>query len=203
MSILSLKARKKIWDISLTAIVAWSAMQLQFTILNNLAVHEVICNLPLTIVIVWGAVFGSNLPPITADELRLSSSKRIFLRQLASGSVSGALVGALFGALYASVLPVYPFYFPVIGWVSGYFCLRKLNKENLLCIPLVLLLTGLAESMMAWQLCFAGRSDVFVTLASFVLPEALLNSIIAPFIYFPMRRWYDLSRAQAIPVEAT
>lgn len=202
MTILSMRARKRFFEIGLTALVAWSSLVLQFTILNKLPVHEVVCNLPLTIVIVWGAVFGSRLPAISADELRLSSVWQIFFRQAASGSVSGALLGALFGALYSSVLPVYPLYFPLAGWIAGYFCLRNLNKENLLCIPLVLVLTGLAESLMAWQLWFLGRACVFETLSSMVLPEALLNAIIAPFIYFPMRRWYDLSAASGYPVES-
>ena len=40
------------------------------------------------------------------------------------------------------------------------------------------------------------QSPQFQHLSSFILPEALLNSIIAPFIYFPMRSWYDLVEGQ-------
>jgi hypothetical protein len=49
---------------------------------------------------------------------------------------------------------------------------------------------------MAWQLWFCGRPGVFEHLAHIALPEGLLNALIAPFVYFPMRRWYDFSSVE-------
>jgi len=136
-----MRARKRFSDVSLTAVTGSLAWLLQLTVLNNFVFQGAICNLPLTLTIVWGSVFGSTMPEIGPEELRLSSSAEIFVHQLLSGSRSGALFGAFIGALYASVLPVYPLCFPLIGWITGYFCLRSLNQETLICIPLTLLAT--------------------------------------------------------------
>jgi len=201
MALLSMRARRKITDVGLVVSVCTIAIVLQFSVLNRFPVHDVFCNLPLVLVIIWGAVTGSPLPPITPDELRVSTLGQIFLRQAASGSITGALVGAFVAALYASALPIYPYYFPVIGWVSGYFSLRNINQRNLLCIPLVLVLTGLAETLMALQLIILGEPQVIDHLIHIVVPEAILNAMIAPFIYFPMRRWFDIVESSAVPLQ--
>lgn len=191
MAILSMRTRKKVGDISLAFLIGSLAWLFQLTVLNHFLFMGATCNLPLTLTILWGAVFGSPVKPIGPDELRVSSAASIFLHQLASGSMSGALIGAFCGALYASVLPIYPLCLPLVGWISGYFCLRNLQQDALICIPLVLLATVFAESMMATQLFLLGRAEVFARLAVIALPEAILNALIAPFIYLPMRRWYD------------
>src|SRR5262250_2454884 len=103
MALLSMRARKRSQDIALTALVGGLTWILQLTVLTNLTFQEAVCNLPLTLTILWGFVFGSPMPPIAADELRTKSAGEIFLHQLLSGSVSGALVGGFLGALYASV----------------------------------------------------------------------------------------------------
>ncbi len=199
MAILSMRTRKKAWDIALAVLVIGSAWVLQLTVLNNLTFQDVMCNLPLTITILFGFVFESQLPPISADQLRTRSAGEIFLRQTLSGSMTGLLAGAFFASLYASVLPVYPIALPIIGWVAGYFSPRKLNQETLMCIPVVLLGTVLAELVMAQQLYLIGRTEAFMHLAHLALPEALLNSLIAPFVYFPMRRFHDFADATEVP----
>lgn len=194
MSVFSLRTRQKTMDVALTAVVGILAWVMQLTVLNNFEFFGAICNLPLTLTVLWGFIFGSGIPPITSGELKVSSSRSIFVHQLLSGSVSGFLVGALFGAFYASVLPIYPICFPIVGWMAGYFHSRNLNTETLLCIPLVLLATVFAEAIMAWQLWFVGRGEVFMHLSLIALPESLLNALIAPFCYFPLSRWHDLGR---------
>lgn len=194
-----MRARTKLTNYGLTALVAMAAMVLQLGVLNNFPVRGVYCNLPLTLVIVWGAVFGSPLPPITPDELRVSTTQEIFMRQLASGSFIGLLAGALFSALYTPLILVFPAYLPIAGWVAGYFCLRNLNKQNLLCIPLVFVISLIAETAMAWQLSLMGRPGVFDNLMEIAMPEAGLNALIAPFIYFPMRRWYEFTEDAQVP----
>jgi rod shape-determining protein MreD len=191
MAVLSMRARKRYWDVALTTLTGSLAWMLQTALLNNFVFQGAIVNLPLTLTLVIGSVVGSPLPDISNDELRNCSTGEIFVRQALAGSIAGLLFGAFIGALYASVLPVYPLCYPAIGWAAGYFCLRKLNQETLVCIPLVLLGTVAAELMMALQLAALGRADAFAHLAQIALPEALLNAIIAPFVYFPARRYYD------------
>lgn len=202
MAMFSMRTRKKLANYGLTAIVCTGALVLQIGVLNNFPVHGVYCNLPLTLVIVFGTVFGSPLAPITPDELRTSTTGEIFFRQLLSGSVTGLLVGAFMSALYAPMIPVYPAYFPIAGWFAGYMCLRNINKQNLLSIPVVFVVTLIAETIMAWQLAIVGRAGVFDQLMQIAVPEASLNAVIAPFIYFPLRRWYDVGRSVQIPGEA-
>jgi rod shape-determining protein MreD len=212
VSIVSLRSKKRLLEISSTALICLTAYFMQMLVLNYLGIHGIISSLPLTVVIVWGLVFGSNLPQLSSTDLRRRSLSEIFTRQLASGSHSGFLVGWLFSMLFWPILPVYPVCFPLIGWLSGYFCLRGISQGNLLSIPLTFILTILAEAIMAWELImFAGPVDVthplrmlsgdwcktvLDHLAVIMLPEALLNSIIAPFLYFPMRRWYDMVEGQ-------
>jgi rod shape-determining protein MreD len=191
MAILSLRAKRKVVDVSLVAMASTFAWMLQVTVLNHFIFAGVVCNLPLTLTILFGYVFASSTPSITADELRVLSVGQIFLRQVLSGSVYGFLVGAFIAALYASVLPIYPLFLPIIGWIAGYFGSRHIAKETLMCIPVVLLLTVMAEGVMAFQLAAIGRPNVFDHLSQIVLPEALLNALIAPFVYFPICRWHE------------
>jgi rod shape-determining protein MreD len=201
MAIFSMRTRNKLWGYGLTGLLSMSAIIIQTGVLSNLPVQNVYVNLPLTMVIVWGAVFGSPLPPITPDELRISTLSEVFTRQLFTGSILGALVGALFACLYAALIPIFPVYLPLIGWISGYFCLRNINKQTLLCMPLVFVMTLLGETIMAVQLALAGHHYVIEHLFQIAMPEAILNMFIAPFVYFPMRRWYDFAQVAQVPLE--
>jgi hypothetical protein len=199
MTFFSMRTRSKLWNYGLTAALSLSVVLIQTTMLSQFPVRDplpIYCNLPLTLAIVWGAVYGSPLPPISPDELRLSSIQQIFLRQLAMGSVTGFLVGALLAAIYAPMLSVFPFYLPFAGWTAGYFSVRHINNKQswLLCALLVFILSLLSETLMAWQLAWLGRPGAFDNLMVFALDEAGLNAIITPFIFFPLRRWYDLSQ---------
>lgn len=198
MAILSMKTRKKAIDVSIVTLACAAAWILQLTVLNQLFFQGAICNLPLTVTILWGYVVGTSLPQLRADEVRIYPVSAIFLHQILSGSVTGALVGALFAALYSSVSPVYPVSFPLIGFITGYFSMKNLNQETLFCIPLTLLATVMAEGIMSLQLGAMGRPYVFDHLSHMILPEALLNALIAPFIYFPLRHWYEYRRTEAV-----
>jgi rod shape-determining protein MreD len=194
MAIVSLSGRRKLTEIGLSVAVIYFAWILQLTVLSAITLKDVICSLPLTITIVWGAVFGTRLPALTPDEMRNSSLSDVILRQAVAGSVSGALIGATFGALYASVIPTYPVYLPVIGWIAGYFSLKNYSQPALFCIPLVFMATILAETMMAGQLALLRRPDVLQNLVQIAMPEAAINAIIAPLVFFPLRGWYEFSQ---------
>lgn len=212
MAIVSMRSRKRLLEVSISGFLCIVAFFMQMQVLNNLDIHGSICNLPLTLTIVWGLVFGSTLPPLTATELRRRSFGEIFSRQLASGSPSGFLIGWFLSWVNYYIFPVvYPLSFPLVGWASGYFCLRSLGQGNLLAIPLTFILTIIAEGLMSWELFaiyvfshptvpvaqyIVEYNRLFSHLSGFILPEALLNSVIAPFIYFPMRRWYELVEGQ-------
>lgn len=211
MAILSMRSRKRALEVAGAGLLCASAFLLQTLVLNRFYFNGVICSLPLTIVIVWGLVFGSPLPPITALELRKKSTGEIFRRQLAAGSPGGLLMGLFLACLYSETVPTfpvtlplfgvvefpaYPLAFPLVGWIAGYLCLRKFSQGNLLCIPLTFVLTLAAECLMSWELVLLRRTGVFEHLAMVVFPEAMINAIIAPFIYFPLRQWYEISEGQ-------
>jgi cell shape-determining protein MreD len=196
MAILSMQSRKRTVEVALTATLCISAFLVQTLILNRLHLGSVICNLPLVITIVWGLVFGSPLPRISNLELRKSSLGQIFTRQLLAGSPSALMIGLLFASLYKELIPSYPIAFPVIGWIAGYVCLRALSQGNLLCIPLTFVLTAAAEALTSWELVLLRREGVFDHLSAIVLPEAMLNALIAPFIYLPLRQWYEITEGQ-------
>jgi rod shape-determining protein MreD len=194
MSILSIKAKRRISAISTGTLIIATAWVLQLAVVSKLSMNGVICSLPLTIIIVWGITFGSPVSAPTTDELRLSTLKDVLLRQALSGSISGALVGAAFAALYSSILPVYPIAYPITGWIAGYFCLRNFNKAVVLCLPLVVILTFMAESITALELICVSRPYAIETFLQVSVTEAVLNALIAPFVLLPMRGWYEFDR---------
>ncbi|MBU6450249.1 MAG: hypothetical protein KGS72_00610 [Cyanobacteria bacterium REEB67] len=194
MAILSMKGRRRAGEITIAAVILWVVWLIQIAILSNFTFSGVLCSLPLAITIVWGATFGSPMEKPTSDELRVSSLGTVVARQLLSGSISGALVGGFFAALSCSVIPVFPVAYPLIGWISGYFSLKNFNQAAFLCIPLVLLLTFLAEIIMAMQLYLMHRPDVITHFLTISFPESLLNALIAPVIFFPMRGWFEFSQ---------
>lgn len=179
----------------MTVACAWL---LQMTVLTKLSLNSMLCSLPLTITIIWGSVFGSPLRSQTQDELKLKTFGEVALWQLLSGSVTGAIIGAVFASLYATLLPMYPLAYPLVGWIAGYFSLRSFSQATLLCIPLVLGGTVFAESVTALQLAVSGRPEVLPRLAEIAFPEAILNSLIAPFLYFPMRAWFEFFKARVV-----
>lgn len=177
----------------MTMLIIGMAWVLQLAVVSRLFVTGVECSLPLTLIIVWGITFGSPIGKPSVDELRTTTIKTAVLRQAMSGSISGALLGAAFAALYSSVT-VYPIAYPLVGWISGYFCLRNFNKAIVLVIPLVLILTFLGEAISAVELYVLGRPLVFDNFVEIALTEAVLNALIAPFVFLPMRGWYEFSR---------
>jgi rod shape-determining protein MreD len=196
MALMSVRTRRRIGGIGITGLILCFAWMIQLTVLSALSLKDVLASLPLTFTIIWGSVFGSPLLAPRPNELRTSTLQQVIARQALSGSLSGALVGAFFGALYASVLPAYPICYPLIGWIAGYFCLQNFNQATFLCIPLVFLSSVFAESVMAVQLAIMGRPDVLQHLSQVAFPEAVLNSLMAPFVFFPMRAWYHFSKSR-------
>lgn len=201
MALISIRARQRLGAIAISGLFASFVWLLQLTVMSILSLKTVLCSLPLTVTIVWGTVFGSNFLPMTPNELRQNTFTQVFIRQILSGSMSGALFGAFIGALYASVLPVFPICFPIAGWIAGYFCLRHFNSGALISIPVVLLTSIFAEFIMALQLFSLNRPDILQHLAQFAVPEAILNSLIAPLVYLPMRSWYELAVFHGTAVE--
>jgi rod shape-determining protein MreD len=193
MSFLSIQLRTRLGEILLAFTLIVFVWLLQTDIMNRVTITGLTCNLPLTVTIVWASVFGSPLNRLTPESLRDLTLAQVSFYQALTGSFSGALVGATFAALYASVLPIYPISYPVIGWLTGYFSLKRMNQAQapLISIPLVLLASVLAEFITAGQLTILGRSGVTNHFMAIALPESILNALIAPLIYLPMRRWYE------------
>ncbi|MBS2000400.1 MAG: rod shape-determining protein MreD [Candidatus Obscuribacterales bacterium] len=194
MALMSVRTQKRIGEIGITALVVCFAWLIQLTVFTQMTFNNVLASLPLTFTILWGSVFGSPLQAPRPNELRISTLGQVIARQALSGSLSGALVGAFFGALFASVIPAYPIAYPLIGWIAGYFTLQNFNQATFLCIPLVFFASIFAETVTALQLAMMGRPDVLQQLSSIAFPEAILNALMAPFIFFPMREWYKFSK---------
>jgi len=191
MSFLSIQLRTRLGEILLAFTLIVFVWLLQTDLLNRISLTGLTCNVPLTFTIVWAAVFGSPLGRLTPENVRDMPLAQVAFYQALTGSLSGTLVGATFAALYGSVLPIYPISYPVIGWLTGYFNLQRLSQGALMAIPLVLFASVLAEFITAGQLTILGRVGVENHFMTIALPEAILNALIAPIIYIPMRRWYE------------
>lgn len=183
--------RKKLENFFVVVGLMGVAWLLQCTVVTYFPFRGVIANLPLVVTAVTGFVFGSPVRGVTPEELRRCSVLAIFFHQAARGSVTGALTGALAASFFSVILPVYPLSLPLVGWIAGYFCLRGVRQETLICIPMVLLATVLNEMLNAWQFSACGYPHTSLVLSRIVMPEAFVNALVAPFVYFPLRRWYD------------
>jgi len=188
---LSIKTRRYLWELGLAFSVIYFIWVLQSDVLTKLSLHNLFCNLPLTFIIIWSSIYTSSIKPLSSDDIKVRSLTDIALHQAMSGSVRGAAVGAVFAALYASILPVFLLSYPLIGWIAGYFPLRKIQHASFYCIVLVFLGTVLAEFITACQLAILGRAEVFSCFVQIAIPEAVLNALIAPFIFVPLKAWYD------------
>lgn len=195
MAVISIRTRRRAVEIALAIATIFCAWLLQISVLSAIPFKSVLCNLPLIMTIVWGAVFGSALPPPTEEEVRHLSFRDVLIQQSLSGSVYGAMVGALFAALYSSVLPLFPIAYPVLGWMAGYFCLNKFTQGFLLSIPVVFLGTIVGETIMATQLACLHRPDVFHHLVEICFPEAAINALLAPLAYLPLAGWFEFSKS--------
>jgi rod shape-determining protein MreD len=202
MHLISIRTRTRIWEISLSTIVIYIVWLLQLNILTRLALRGLFCNLPLTFIIVWSSIFTSSMSRLSADDLRIRSVWQIAIYQAMSGSFSGALIGAAFAVLYGSVTPVYLLSYPLIGWICGYFPLKSINNGAFYSIALVFFFSVLGEFLTALQLIVLGRSEVFGRFVDLALPEAVLNALIAPFIFLPIKAWYDFSLEREVTVRA-
>lgn len=202
MFLLSIKARRHLWEISLTFAVVFLVWILQSDILVRLTSLHLFCNLPLTFTMIWASIYTSHFAPLSSDDIKVRSLGNIALYQAISGSLSGAAIGAIFAAFYSSVVPVYMVSYPLIGWIAGYFPLRKVQHGSFYSILLVLCGTVLAEFITAVQLILMGRAEVFGCFVQIAIPEAVLNALIAPFIFVPLKSWYDFGLEREVIVES-
>ena len=199
---LSIKTRRHLWELSLAFAVIYFIWILQSDILTKLSLHHLFCNMPLTFTIIWASIFTTSITPLSSDDIKVRSVTNIALYQAISGSMGGAIVGAAFAALYASVLPAFLVSYPLIGWIAGYFPLRKIQHASFYCIVLVLLGTILAEFITACQLALLGRAEVFSCFVQIAVPEAVLNALLAPFIFVPLKAWYDFGLEREVVVKS-
>ncbi len=199
---LSIKTRRYLWELGLAFSVIYFIWLLQSDVLTKLSLHNLFCNLPLTFIIIWSSIYTSSVKPLSSDDIKVRSFTNIAMYQAMSGSVSGAVVGAIFAAFYASTLPVFLFSYPLIGWIAGYFPLRKIQHASFYCIVLVLLGTVLGEFITAGQLALSGRAEVFSCFVQIAVPEAVLNALIAPFIFVPLKAWYDFGSQHEVIVKS-
>jgi len=200
MGFLSIQFRTRIWQISLAAALVLIIWLIQTDVITRFSLKGLLCNLPLTFTILWGAIFGSRHQGLIAEEIRSFSVGEIATQQALSGSTSGACIGALFAALYGSALPIYPVAYPLIGWISGYFSVKKMHQPVFLSIPLVLFASVFAEFMTGCQLALLNRPDTFARFVQIAMPESILNALIAPIIFIPMRTWYEFWTSREVSV---
>jgi len=213
MGFLSIQFRTRLWQITLASIIVILVWLVQTDLLTRFSLKGLLCNLPLTFTILWGAVFGSRLRGLSTEEIRALSVGEIAIYQALAGSRSGLCIGLFFAALYNSALPIFPICYPLIGWIAGYFNLKNVSQPAFLSIPLVLLASILAEFISGCQIFIwqslnhisAGQdalaTQILSRFAQIAMPEAILNALIAPIIVIPMRTWYEFwtSREVSVP----
>ncbi|BAZ04865.1 rod shape-determining protein MreD [Calothrix sp. NIES-3974] len=113
----------------------------------------------------------------------------------------GALAGVIMGLLQDGMTSPHPTHvlsLGVVGFLTGLMQKQKFIQEDFISIALIVfLMTLLADTIFAVQLIFVGdrlATDIWMYYRKVVLASAILSSLWAPVVYFPLNQWWQKLR---------
>ena len=113
------------------------------------------------------------------------------------GEVTGFISGLLHDAVSNSPLGLLTFPKMLLGFAVGMFG-RAVLKENLATIFILLFLSSIAKGTITLFLGYIFHEVSVSSIASVIFPESFYNAILAPFVFFFLRKTvkkgYDRTR---------
>lgn len=109
----------------------------------------------------------------------------------------GAFAGVVLGLLQDSMTspdPTHALSLGVVGALTGMLQKQRFIQEDFISIALIVFaMAVLSETIFAWQLILMGDrnpADIWAYFQKVTLASAILSSLWAPVVYFPLKRWW-------------
>ena len=170
-----------------------SVLTLQQRMLLNMVV--MMASVFLCLLLLPARLPGMELLHVTPDWLLIWVVTWSLKRNPTEGCFAGILLGLLQDAMTAP-FPTHALGLGLVGFLSSYLQKQRLIAEDFASISLVVF--GMAiftETLLALQfgiLTDRPFSEILVDYQRIALGSAILSSLWAPAIYFPLTRWWTL-----------
>lgn len=114
--------------------------------------------------------------------------------------VQGCMAGVVLGLLQDGMtgitapFPSHSIGLAVVGLLTGRLQKQKYIQEDFISVALIVFgMAIVSETIMALQLLLVGRSvmELWIDYQRIVLVSAILSSLWAPIIYYPLNRWWS------------
>lgn len=110
------------------------------------------------------------------------------------GALAGAVLGLLQDAM-TSPEPTHALSLGLVGGLTGLLQKQRFIQEDFISIALIVFgMTVLSETVFASQLTLMGdrnTTDIWAYFQKVALASAILSSLWAPVVYFPLNRWWQ------------
>lgn len=125
------------------------------------------------------------------------SVKRTASQGALAGIVIGLLQDAMTSADYSD--PTHALSLGLVGLITGYIQKQRFIQEDFIYIALIVFaMAVLADTIFASQLVFmrdpSAAGDIWIYFQKVALASAILSSLWAPVIYYPLNRWWHQLR---------
>ncbi|MBD2778627.1 rod shape-determining protein MreD [Iningainema tapete] len=118
-------------------------------------------------------------------------------RTATQGALAGVVLGLLQDAL-TSPDPTHALGLGIVGFLTGLLQKQRFIQEDFISIALIVFaMAVLAETIFASQLTLMGdrnNTDIWAYYQKVVLASAILSSLWAPVVYYPLNRWWQRLR---------
>jgi rod shape-determining protein MreD len=119
-----------------------------------------------------------------------------------SGALAGIILGLLQDAM-TSLNPSHALSLGIVGLVTSLIQKQRFIQEDFISIALIVFgMNVLADSILALQFCWAGDRQVtaiWIFYQRVTLASAILSSLWAPVVYYPLNNWWQRMKLLAHP----
>ena len=116
-------------------------------------------------------------------------------------AMEGCMAGVVLGLLQDGMTAPFPSHslgLALAGFLTGRLQKQKYIQEDFISIALIVFgMEVLSETITALQFIFVGRSlaELWLDYQRIVLVSAILSSLWAPIVYYPLNRWWSAMRS--------
>ena len=122
-------------------------------------------------------------------------------RTASQGALAGIIIGLLQDAMTSADYsdPTHALSLGLVGLTTGYIQKQRFIQEDFIYIALIVFaMAVLADTIFASQLVFmrdsSAAGDIWIYFQKVALASAILSSLWAPVIYYPLNRWWHQLR---------
>jgi rod shape-determining protein MreD len=148
-----------------------TALLIQLTLLNSFTIQGLKPDLILLVVLVFSLLKGAE-----------------------EGTVSGFASGLLQDIFSTGLLGVNALVKTVIGFISGILKEKIFSEHILFLIPIITFVVSISQSILMLLIlhAFGIEYGMVWSLKKIVLPEALYNSLLSPFVFLGIKKLFQL-----------